>query len=93
MKKEELFQSTLTSALEELGVTRGELQSGSRYMNVVDARSIVAALLKEEHGALQVDIASLLGTSQAAVSKMLARHRTMMRYNKPYRQKWESLNN
>ena len=89
MKKEFQYQQFLTSVLEALGVTMEEVQSGSRETKVVDARSIVAAMLNEGHGVLQVDIAELLGMTQAAVSKMLTRHRTMMHYNAPYRRKWQ----
>ena len=89
MKKNFLYEETLTSTLEALGVTIEELRGNSRETTVADARSIVAALLKQNFGATQVDIAAELGVTQVAVSKMLARHRAMMLYNAPYRRKWQ----
>lgn len=92
MVKKIVYQQTLTSTLEALGVTMEELRGNSRETKVVDARSLLAAQLKHYHGMLQVDIAALLGVTQVAVSKMLTRHRLMMLYNTPYKRKWAKVN-
>lgn len=81
-----------SSTLEALGVTKEELWSRCRETRLVDARSMVAALLSENEGLRQQDIATLLGISQAAVSKMLTRHHSMVLYNAPYRTRWERIN-
>lgn len=72
-------------------MTMEELRGNSRETKVVDARSLLAARMKHNHGMLQVEIAALLGVTQVAVSKMLSRHRTMMLYNAPYRRKWQQV--
>ena len=91
MDTENNIQQTLVSTLDALGMTMEELQTDSRETNVVDARTLLAARLKDCHGTLQADIANMLGLTQAAVSKMLARHRSMLLYNAPYRHKWERI--
>lgn len=86
------YEQALGTAMETLGVEMKELRGGRRDTKVVDARSIIAALLKEQCGMLQVEIAELLGVTQVAVSKMLTRHRLMMLYNTPYKKKWAKVN-
>lgn len=82
---------TMEPEMKILGVTPEELRSSRRDSKTVDARSLLAALLRQRHGMRQVDIATLFGITQVAVSKMLSRHRTMMLYNAPYRRLWQSV--
>ena len=73
-----LSKSTLAELASKLGVTVEDILSHCRRAELVDARSmIVAVLLKRPH-TRQQDIAPLLGISQAAVSKLLARHQLFM---------------
>ena len=43
-------------------------------------------------GVRQQDIAPLLDISQAAVSKLLARHQGLMRTDKAYKDRYEAIN-
>lgn len=85
-------QEILSMLAEKAGVSVDELCSHSHLQRIADARSMVAAALIAMPEIRQVDIAALLGTSQAAVSKMLNRHKLYM-YYPDYRHRWESLNN
>lgn len=91
MRSTDQLQATLAVLAARVGVTEEELLSRSHISRISDARSLVAAALTDRAGVRQVDIAALLGTSQAAVSKMLGRHKLYMHYV-DYRRKWESLN-
>lgn len=86
------YQKIFSMLIEKVGVTVDELRSRSHIQRIADARSMVAAALIAMPEIRQVDIAALLGTSQAAVSKMLNRHKLYMYYS-DYRHRWESLNN
>ena len=86
-------QEILSMLAEKAGATVDELRSHSHLQRIADARSMVAAALIEMPEIRQVDIATLMGTSQAAVSKMLSRHRDRAQYYPSYRRKWESVIN
>lgn len=80
--------NALRELMERVGMTEEKLRSKSRVWAYVDARSMLAAMLMEVPGMRQVDVASMMGVTQAGVSKMLARHRVYLRFNAPYRKKW-----
>jgi len=79
--------------LNAMGVTLEDLQNGRRTRPLADARCMMAAWLKKQPKVRQEDIAEFFGTSQAAVSKMLARHRNLMDYNAVYRTSFEQIIN
>lgn len=89
--KIEKTNETMVVVLGKLGVTTDELQNRCRKAALVDARCLLAALLKQQKGVRQQDIADLFGISQAAVCKLLVRHRDLMKYDRKYREKWETL--
>ena len=71
-------------------MTEEALRSRSHNQEEVDARSMVVAMLMARP-MRQQDVAPLLGISQVAVSKLLARHRRMMLYHPPYRRRWNEI--
>ena len=73
-------KETLTHLASKLGVTVDDILSHCRKTELVDARSMIVAVLTNRPHTRQQDIAALLGISQAAVSKLLARHRALMQY-------------
>ena len=81
----------LPTLLADLGVTLIDLQSRCRRVDLVDARCLVAATLMRKPHVRQQDIADLFGISQAAVSKLLVRHRNLVESDRAYRQRWEGL--
>lgn len=88
-----LSKYTLAELAKELGVSEKAILSHCRRVELVDARSMIVAILIERPHVRQQDIAALLDISQAAVSKLLARHRSLMEYNSFYRQAWKALQN
>lgn len=90
MNTEYQYQKCLSRLLKLLNVTVEELQSGCREPRLVDARSMVAASLIEFPKMRQVDIALILNTSQAAVSKLLNRHQNLLEGDLRYRRRWQS---
>lgn len=84
---------TLADLASRLGVTVDDILSHCRKTELVDARSMIVAILMNRPHVRQQDIAALLDISQAAVSKLLARHRSLMEYNSFYRQAWKALQN
>ena len=74
-----------------LGVTFEELIGCHKNRKVCDARALIAAALKTIFHMSQKDIASTMGKSQAAVSKMQHRHEDLLGNNTEYKEKWEKL--
>lgn len=75
-----LYQKNILTTLASLlGVTTESILSHGHKAELVDNRSMIAAVLTEHAHLRQQDVAPLLDVSQAGVSKMLARHRIMMR--------------
>ena len=83
-------QVSLAELAAKVGVTEEALLSRSHNQKEVDARSMVVAMLVARP-MRQQDVAPLLGISQVAVSKLLARHRRMMRFHAPYRRRWNEI--
>ncbi len=86
-------KETLAELAKELGVSEKAILSHCRRVELVDARSMIVAILIERPHMRQQDIAPLLGISQAAVSKLLARHRALKGFDSRYRMTWEALQN
>jgi len=84
-------KETLAELAKKLGVSEQDILSHCRRVDWVDARSMIVAILLNRPHVRQQDVAPLLGISQAAVSKLLARHRRLMEYNSFYRQAWKAL--
>ena len=84
-------QVSLAELAAKVGVTEEALRSRSHNQEEVDARSMVVALLMARP-MRQQDVAPLLGITQVAVSKLLARHRRMVQYHPPYRRRWNEIN-
>lgn len=61
-----------------LGVTEQDILSHCRKAELVDARSFIVAFMLKHLGLRQQDVAGLLDISQAAVSKLMARHQLFM---------------
>lgn len=84
----------LADLADRLGVTVEDILGHRRNAELVDARCmIVARLLNERPRMRQQDVAPLLDISQAAVSKLLARHHTMLSgygRNSSYSVKWKN---
>ncbi len=93
MEKVDLLFRHLDSLSKKLGVKSREVLSRKRTRLLVDARCMIAAVLKRQHNIRQQDIADLFGISQAAVSKLLVRHSNLKTTDRDYRTRWESLNN
>jgi predicted XRE-type DNA-binding protein len=90
---EKTANETLATFASKLGVTVEDILSHCRKTELVDARSMIVAILIERPHVRQQDIAPLLGISQAAVSKLLARHRALKGFDSRYRMMWEALQN
>lgn len=84
---------TLAAFASKLGVAVEDILSHCRKTELVDARSMIVAILIERPHVRQLDIAALLDISQAAVSKLLARHHALKGFDSRYRMKWEALQN
>ena len=83
-------QVSLGELAAKVGVTEEALRSRSHNQDEVDARSMVVAMLMA-HPMRQQDVAILLGVTQVAVSKLLARHRRMVQFHPPYRRRWNEI--
>ena len=91
-----ISQPTIAELAAKLGTTEEAILSHNRKAKLVDARCMIVAILMERLCARQQDIAPLLGISQAAVSKLLARHKSLLNGFTPrgeYRSRWQALNN
>lgn len=77
----------LKEMLNTLDVTMEELRGGSRQRRLSDARALLAAALP----LTQVQVADLLGCTQAAVSAMRKRHEQLLIIDGHYRAKWEQI--
>ena len=91
---EKTANETLAELAKELGVSEKAILSHCRRVELVDARSMIVAILIERPHVRQQDIAPLLGISQAAVSKPLARHKSLLNGYTPrneYRDRWLAL--
>ena len=84
-------QVSLAELAANVGVSEEALRSRSHNQDEVDARSMIVALLMARP-MRQQDVAPLLGITQAAVSKLLARHHRMMQFHPPYRRRWNEIN-
>lgn len=89
-KIDQLFR-TLESLSKKLGLKSRDVLSRKRTRHLVDARCMIAATLKTQQQVYQQDIADLFGISQAAVSKLLVRHRNLMQSDRKYKSEFESL--
>jgi len=78
---------TLKKIIDTLGVTLGELRSGSRKRQLSDARCLIAAALPVS----QRQMAELLNCTQPAVSFMRQRHKQLLVCDLDYRNKWEKI--
>ncbi len=80
MKARHNAKSILTDLAHCLGVTEDDLLSHCRKAELVDCRSMIVAVLMEHAHLRQQDVAPLLDISQAAVSKLLTRHRQLIKH-------------
>ena len=74
-----------------IGATVESILSREHHVELVDNRSMIVAVMMEHAHMRQQDVAPLLDISQAAVSKLLTRHRQMMRHpggNPDYQQRY-----
>lgn len=74
-----------------MGVKEKEFRSRNRRQDLVDARCLVAAALISQPFMRQEDVAGILGTTQATVSHMLARHSDLLQVDFTYKRKWETV--
>lgn len=79
----------LKKMMESIGISLEELRGRGRQQKLVDARSLVAAVLMSQPFTRQQDVAELLGISQSAVSHLLKRHRELMEVDEVYKRKGE----
>lgn len=84
---------TLADLASRLGVTVDDILSHCRKTELVDARSMIVAILMNRPHVRQQDIAAMLDISQAAVSKLMARHHALKGFDSRYRMTWEALQN
>ena len=87
MTTERIYEKTLA----RLGVTAKQLRSRRHRQAYVDARSLVAAVLMQQPFMRQQDVATLLGTSQSAVSQLLVRHKNLLEVDFDYQRKWRTV--
>ena len=80
MKARQDLKNTLSALAQGLGVTKKDLLSHCRKVELVDARSMIVAVLMEHAHLRQQDVAPLLDITQSAVSWLLIRHRLMMKH-------------
>lgn len=92
----QISQPTLAELATKLGTTEEAILSHCRKAELVDARCMIAAILMNRSHVRQQDVAPLLGISQAAVSKLLTRHKSFLNGYTPrneYRDRWLALKN
>lgn len=80
MKAKRITKKNLSALAQGLGVTKKDLLSHCRKVELVDARSMIVAVLMEHAHLRQQDVAPLLDITQSAVSWLLIRHRLMMKH-------------
>ena len=88
MTNEMLFDKVLR----RLRLSEKDIRSRRRTQSLVDARCLLAAALMRQPLINQQQVAAILGISQGAVSKMLARHEDLLQVDPLYRNKWNSIN-
>lgn len=91
-----ISQPSLAELAAKLGTTEEAILSHNRKAALVDARSMIVAILMNRPHVRQQDVAPLLGISQAAVSKLLTRHKLFLNGYTPrneYRDRWQALKN
>ena len=79
MKAKRITKKTLSTLAARLGVTMDALLSHCRKAELVDARSMIVAIMIEHAHMRQQEVAPLLNITQSAVSWLLIRHRQMMK--------------
>ena len=80
MKANSNTNNLLTDLALSLGVTVGDLLSHCRKAELVDARSMIVAVMMEHAHMRQQDVAPLFNITQSGVSWLLIRHRSLMKH-------------
>ena len=91
MKANRKSKETLKALAERLGVTEETLLSHCRKAELVDARAMAVVTMMNRLHLRQQDVAPLFDISQAAVSKLLSRHRSMMETDRDYKERFDQL--
>ena len=80
MKAKRITRKNLSTLATGLGLTLDDLLSHCRKAELVDARSMIVAVLIEQVHLRQKEVAPLLNITQSDVSWLLIRHRQMMKH-------------
>lgn len=91
MKAKPITENDLSTLASYLSVTMDDLLSHCRKAELVDARSMIVAVLIEQVHLRQKEVAPLLNITQSDVSWLLIRHRQMMKHpggNPDYQQRY-----
>lgn len=78
----------LAEVARRVGVSEEDVLSHCRRQELVDARSMIVALLQTKGHLLQTQIAPIMDISQAAVSHLITRHRNLLETDKTYANRW-----
>lgn len=70
MYKMQIFNETLSAVVEETEIEEGQILSGSKEEEVVDARSILIRVMNER-GLYPIQISRLTGICQRSVTRFL----------------------
>ena len=90
-ENQNMQMNPLKQMMESIGISLEELRGRGRQQKLVDARSLVAAVLMSQPFTRQQDVAELLGITQSAVSHLLKRHRELMEVDEVYKRRGEEL--
>lgn len=93
MKNNTQHHFPLAELLKALDVTLDDLRGNCHRRDLVDARCIVAVMIKEQDGVLQQDVAQVLNRTQGSISKMISRHYALLQWDASYKDKYENLKN
>ncbi len=81
MRKSEIFSKIINKVSDETEITKEEILSGSKKIEVVDARSITVILLNE-HGFYPETIAKLMNKTSACIRHIISSFDERMKGNK-----------
>jgi hypothetical protein len=92
MYKMQIFQETLSAVVEAMEVEPGQILSGCKQEEVVDARSLLIKLMSDK-GLYPVQISKITGLNSRSVTQFLLDFKERINSRKILRINYESLKN
>lgn len=92
MYKMQIFQETLSAVVETTEIEQGQILSGCKQEEVVDARSLLIKLMSEK-GLYPVQISKITGLNSRSVTQFLLGFKSRINSRKILRMNYECLRN